>query len=230
MDSCDHILVVDDDDRLRALLQRFLRDNGFVVSVAASAQAARQLMQSIAFDAMVLDIMMPGETGLSFIESLRRSSDMPVLLISAKGEADDRIGGLELGADDYLSKPFDPRELVARLRSILRRQTGPAQATDVAPANSITFGRFRFDMDRAELHEGEALVRLAPGESQLLMQLAKASGEAVAREELGDGSGDVTTRSIDVQIARLRRKIEENPRFPRYLQTIRGVGYVLLSD
>lgn len=230
MESCDHILVVDDDDRLRALLQRFLRDNGFVVSVAASAQAARQLMQSIAFDAMVLDIMMPGETGLSFIESLRKSSDMPVLLISAKGEADDRIGGLELGADDYLSKPFDPRELVARLRSILRRQSGPAQATDVAPANSITFGRFRFDMDRAELHEGESLVRLAPGESQLLMQLAKASGEPVAREELGDGSGDVTTRSIDVQIARLRRKIEENPRFPRYLQTIRGVGYVLLSD
>ncbi len=230
MDSLDHILVVDDDDRLRALLQRFLRDNGFVVSVAASAQAARQLMQSIAFDAMVLDIMMPGETGLSFIESLRKSSDMPVLLISAKGEADDRIGGLELGADDYLSKPFDPRELVARLRSILRRQSAPAQATDVAPANSITFGRFRFDMDRQELHEGDALVRLAPGEAQLLQQLARASGEAVPREDLGDGSADVATRSIDVQIARLRRKIEENPRFPRYLQTIRGVGYVLLSD
>lgn len=230
MESLDHILVVDDDDRLRALLQRFLRDNGFVVSVAASAQAARQLMQSIAFDAMVLDIMMPGETGLSFIESLRKSSSMPVLLISAKGEADDRIGGLELGADDYLSKPFDPRELVARLRSILRRQSAPAQATAVAPANSITFGRFRFDMERQELHEGDALVRLAPGEAQLLQQLARASGEAVPREDLGDGGTDVATRSIDVQIARLRRKIEENPRFPRYLQTIRGVGYVLLSD
>lgn len=229
LEAIDHVLVIDDDDRLRALLQKFLRDQGFVVSMARSAAEARSLMESIAFDALVLDIMMPGETGLSLVENLRKSSQIPVLLLSAMGEAEDRITGLEMGADDYLTKPFEPRELVARLKSILRRSEVKAEPVSVDDSSMVRFGRFRLDTQRAELFDGQTPIRLAPGELQLLVSLAKTPNEAVARHGLSDGS-EAGTRSVDVQVARIRRKIEENPKFPRYLLTARGIGYTLACE
>lgn len=223
-----HILVVDDDTRLRGLLQRYLTEKGFRVSTAAEGAEARAKMAAIAFDLLVLDVMMPGESGLALTRALRtEKSEVPVLLLTARGEAEDRIDGLESGADDYLSKPFEPRELVLRINAILRRTQQPEES---AP-EQVHFGGFRFDLKREELHEGDRPVHLTAAEASLLAALAQHAGETMSREALSTESPAIGTgRAIDVQMTRLRRKIEKNPKFPRYLRSVRGVGYVFVPE
>lgn len=220
-----HILVVDDDTRLRELLRRYLSENDFIVSVAAGAEEARRLLTGITFDLLVLDVMMPGEDGLSLTQSIRRDGNMPVLLLTARGEVEDRIAGLESGADDYLVKPFEPRELLLRISTILRRAAPPPAQTH------IQLGNCRFDIERGELWRQDELIRLTAVEERLLNALALAAGEAVSREALIEQSAiDGGARTIDVQVTRLRRKIEPNPRAPRFLQTVRGHGYRLRPE
>ena len=221
-----HLLVVDDDARLRELLRRYLSESGFRVTTAADAGEARANLASFAFDLVVLDVMMPGESGLVLTRALRQEGRVPVLLLTAMGEPEDRVNGLEQGADDYLSKPFEPRELVLRIRNLLQRR--PAADAD---RREVRFGGCRFDLVRGELFRGGDPIRLTAAEAGLLGSLAEKAGEAVSREELSlsaQFSGSV--RNVDVQMTRLRRKIERDPRFPRYLQTVRGTGYVLKPD
>lgn len=226
MEELPHILVVDDDRRLRSLLSRYLTDNGFRVTTAGDTSEARRKMAALAFDLLVLDLMMPGESGLEFAASLQDTANIPVLMLTAMGETDDRIAGLEHGADDYMSKPFEPRELVLRIQTVLRRMPRRPE-----PAGDIAFGACRFDFDRGELFRDEKRVRLTESEAKLLTALALRPGAPLTREDLsretGVGGGG---RSIDVQVTRLRRKIEHDPKDPRYLQTVRGKGYVLLPD
>jgi two-component system, OmpR family, phosphate regulon response regulator OmpR len=225
-DAEPHLLVVDDDERLRELLRRYLSEQGFRVTTAGDAGEARTKLASIAFDLLVLDVMMPGEDGLTLTGSLRSTSRIPILLLTAMAESEDRINGLERGADDYLAKPFEPRELVLRIRNILQRVPQPALRT-----NEFRFGAWRLDLARSELYRGNDPVHLTAAEIALLMALARRAGEAVSREELSEEaqfSGNV--RTVDVQMTRLRRKIERDPKFPRYLQTVRGTGYVLKPD
>lgn len=225
-----HLLVVDDDARLRGLLRRYLSDNGFRVTLAADAREARANLAAFAFDLIVLDVMMPGESGLDLTRSLRgdgRLPRVPVLLLTAMGEPEDRINGLEQGADDYLAKPFEPRELVLRIRNIIERRGG---ADEGAP-DSVRFGAFRFDLSRGELFRGGEIVHLTAAEAGLLSSLAARAGEPVSREDLSQSaqfSGSI--RNVDVQMTRLRRKIEPDPRYPRYLQTVRGTGYALKPE
>jgi len=227
-----HLLIVDDDERIRGLLQKFLIRHGFLVSAARDAGHAERILSGLDFDLIVLDVMMPGEDGISFCQRLRESRQVPVLLLTAKGETQDRIAGLEAGADDYLPKPFEPRELLLRINSILRR-VPPATAADAAP-KVLMLGRLRYDVERGALWEGEEPVRLTATEAQLMRIFAAKPGEAVSRsklvEDLGRSSGQAQERAVDVQITRLRRKIESDPKQPRYLQTVRGAGYMLAPD
>jgi two-component system phosphate regulon response regulator OmpR len=221
-----HLLVVDDDARLGELLRRYLSDGGFRVTIAADTSEARAHLTSFAFDLVILDVMMPGESGLELTSALRREGRVPILLLSAMAEPEDRVNGLEQGADDYLAKPFEPRELVLRIRNILQRR--PAPNTDQL---EIRLGGCRFDIVRGELFRGDELVHLTAAETALLSALAQRAGQAISREELslsGQFGGNV--RNVDVQMTRLRRKIEHDPRFPRYLQTVRGTGYALKPD
>lgn len=224
-----HLLVVDDDPRLRELLRRYLSENGFRVTAAADSAEARANLACFAFDLIVLDVMMPGDSGLHLTRELRAADGipaLPILLLTAMAEPEDRVNGLEEGADDYLAKPFEPRELVLRIRNILERR-GPR----VEPAETLRFGAFRFDLSRTELFRGGELVRLTAAEAGLLASLAAHVGEAVSREDLSQSapfSGNI--RNVDVQMTRLRRKIETDPRYPRYLQTVRGTGYALKPD
>ncbi|MCW5772616.1 MAG: response regulator transcription factor [Rhodospirillaceae bacterium] len=221
-----HILVVDDDRRLRDLLRRFLSDNGFRVTVAGDAREARATMENFAFDALVLDVMMPGETGLHLAADLRQKFEAPILMLTAMGESEDRIAGFEHGADDYLVKPFEPRELVLRLRALLRRIQRP-----VAVSDELRLGAFRFRLDRLELFKGHEHVKLTETEARLLGALARKAGTPMSREELAAETGaEGGERAIDVQVTRLRRKLRDDPRGPRYLQTARGKGYMLLPD
>jgi two-component system phosphate regulon response regulator OmpR len=224
-----HLLVVDDDARLRELLRRYLSENGFRVTVAADAEEARANLASFAFDLIVLDVMMPGESGLDLTLALRgnrRDPRLPVLLLTAMAEPEDRVNGLEHGADDYLAKPFEPRELVLRIRNIIERR-GVVDET----LHTVRFGTFRFDLARTELFRGGEIVHLTAAEAGLLSTLAARAGEAVSREDLSQ-SAQVggTVRNVDVQMTRLRRKIEPDPRYPRYLQTVRGTGYALKPE
>jgi two-component system phosphate regulon response regulator OmpR len=222
-----HILVVDDDKRLRELLRKYLADQGFRVTVASDAADARRKLDGLAFDLLVLDIMMPGESGLELTRALRAKNSVPILLLTAMGEAEDRIAGLETGADDYLAKPFEPRELLLRIHNILRR----VPAEPAASRRELRFGGFSFDLDRRSLRRGNQDIRLTAGEAGLLAALAAAPGQALSREELGQESDPAGgSRMVDVQMTRLRRKIESDPRFPRYLQTVRGRGYMLQPD
>ena len=224
-----HILVVDDDPRLRTLLHRFLSDNGFRVTGAEDAREARQHLLSFAFDLIVLDVMMPGETGLELTSSLRDSNPVPILLLTAMGEPDDRIAGLECGADDYLPKPFEPRELVARIQTILRRTMDTFAG--IPAAGDLFFGPYRFDFEIDQLFRGNSRVRLTEMETRLLRTLALNVGKTVSRDVLRqlDSEGGLE-RTVDVQINRLRRKIEPEPGFPQYLQTVRGRGYILRAE
>lgn len=223
-----HLLVVDDDARLRALLQRYLAEQGFRVSTAPDAAAAREMLAAVAFDLVVLDVMMPGESGLELAEALRRQgNDVPVLMLTARGAPDDRVAGFEHGADDYLAKPFDPRELALRIRTILKR-AGPA-APPALPQAPVQLGRSWFDPERSELRGPEGTVRLTGGEAALLAALARRAGEVLSREEIAAalGTPEAGERAVDVQVTRLRRKIEPDPREPRFLHTVRHRGYVL---
>ncbi len=218
-----HILVVDDDRRLRQLLQKYLMDHGFLVSTAENAAEAEAKLKSLTFDLMTVDVMMPGEDGISFTKRVRERVGVPVIMLTARGHRDDRIAGLEVGADDYLSKPFDPRELMLRIKSILRRSEAARAETTVAH-----FGPFTFDSERMELLREGVRIPLTTREAQLLEVFARNPGITISRERLSERSG-AGARTIDVQVTRLRRKIEADARNPRFLQTVRGEGYVLLT-
>ena len=225
MAEAAHILVVDDDARLRGLLKNFLIGKGYRVTAAPSAAAARKVMDGLSFDAMVLDVMMPGETGLAFVERLRREAgQIPVLMLSALAESGDRIAGLSSGSDDYLTKPFEPQELLLRLQSLLRRSRAA-----IAEAQSVAFGPFTFEVQLGELRKSGEIVKLTTAEKDMLRVLVKATGKAVARDDLAGGESLDATRKVDVQINRLRQKIEDDPSAPRFLQTVRGQGYALMT-
>ena len=221
-----HILVVDDDERLRALLQRYLTQNGLRVSVAADAAEARALMKSIAFDLLILDVMMPGESGLDFAQDVRSRSAVPILMLTAQGDPEHRIAGLERGADDYLAKPFEPRELLLRVEGLLRRTTPIARS----PHREVRMGDAVFDPERALLEKKGKPIHLTSSEAALLRLFAANAGRAFSRTDLCVRLGVSLERSIDVQVTRFRRKIEEDPKMPLYLQTVRNVGYVLVPD
>ncbi|WP_136683204.1 response regulator [Falsirhodobacter xinxiangensis] len=231
-DTQTHLLVVDDDERIRGLLQKFLVRNGFMVSVAHDAAKARRLLAGLEFDMIVLDVMMPGEDGVSLTRSLREKMATPILLLTARGETQSRIEGLEAGADDYLAKPFEPKELLLRINAILRRVPTVREA---AGPKVLHLGEVRYDMERGELWRGTDPVRLTSTESALMRIFAAQPNEAVSRERLvgdlaGDEGAETQERAVDVQITRLRRKIENDPKQPRYLQTVRGAGYMLAPD
>lgn len=225
--STPHILVVDDDERLRALLKQYLGESGFFVSTANGTVEAEEVLATFGADALVLDVMMPGETGLAYAARLSTRGDAPpILLLTARAEADDRIAGLESGAADYLAKPFAPRELVLRLQNLLARK--PAS---LSPRDAVAFGDYRFDLTQGRLTQGESVIYLTSGESDCLKILARAAGTAVSREAIAEQLGDVqNVRSVDVQINRLRKKFEPQPGKPIYLQTVRHAGYVLYAD
>ncbi len=225
-DDAPHVLVVDDDRRLRDLLSRFLGEHGYRVTSAGDALQARRKIEGFAFDCLILDVMMPGENGFDLARFVRQSSAVPILMLTARTDASDRVRGLEIGADDYLAKPFEPRELLLRLNNIQKRNT----VAEVTPEPDVVrFGPFRFRAERGELRRDDELVRITERERDILAILAARAGETVPREELSGGS-DFNERTVDVQINRLRRKIEDDPSNPLHLQTVRGVGYRLLVD
>lgn len=225
--SQPHILVVDDDDRLRALLSRFLAEQGFMVATADCAESAHQLLKSLVFDLLVVDIMMPGQSGLEFTAELRQTTHLPILLLTARGAPNDRIEGLEAGADDYLAKPFEPRELVLRINAILRR----APRGETGHNKTLSFGDCRYDIAKRELTKGSEIIRLTETEGGLLALLAGKPGDVVTRDELlAANLVEGNERAVDVLITRLRRKLESDPRQPRYVQTVRGEGYRLVAD
>lgn len=223
-DDAPHLLVVDDDRRIRDLLSRFLATEGYRVTTADNAADARAKLTGLSFDLLVLDVMMPGESGFEFAQALRGTSNVPILMLTARDQAESRIKGLEMGADDYLSKPFEPRELSLRIASILKRAQPPAQP----PVESVRFGPFVYHLARGELRKGEEVVRLTDRERDMLRVLAATPGETVTRMALAGNGGTVNERAVDVQINRLRRKIERNPANPLYVQTVRGIGYRLV--
>lgn len=222
-DDAPHLLVVDDDTRIRNLLKQYLTENGFRVTVAAAATEARRKLGGLDFDLLILDVMMPGETGVELTKALRADKNVPILMLTALSETDSRIAGLEAGADDYLPKPFDPRELILRINNILRR--GGPQATP--KLEQLVFGPYTFQIARRELKKSGEVVKLTDREQDILAIFAERAGETVARHELVAGESEVGERTIDVQINRLRRKIERDPSNPVWLQTVRGIGYRL---
>jgi two-component system phosphate regulon response regulator OmpR len=226
-----HLLIVDDDERIRGLLQKFLMRNGYLVSTARDAAQARRVLAGLEFDLIVLDVMMPGEDGITLTRDLRKRMATPILLLTAKGETANRIEGLEAGADDYLVKPFEPKELLLRINAILRRVP---QAKAAEPVRQVIhMGAVRYDLDRGEMWRGEAPVRLTATEVQLMRIFASQPGRPIPRDRLvaeGAGGDAAQERAVDVQITRLRRKIEDDPKAPRYLQTVRGEGYMLQPD
>ena len=227
-----HLLIVDDDERIRDLLKKFLMRNGFLVTAARDAAHARRVLSGLDFDMIVLDVMMPGEDGVSLTKALRETHTTPILLLTARGETENRIAGLEADADDYLAKPFEPKELLLRNNAILRRM--PETTAQDATAKILHLGPIRYDIERGEMWQGEDPVRLTATESQLMKIFSAQPGEPISRtklvEDLGRDKGQAQERAVDVQITRLRRKIEQDPKQPRYLQTVRGAGYMLAPD
>lgn len=225
-----HILVVDDDDRLRKLLKRFLSEKGFLVSAADGAESARRFLDQYRFDLLIVDVMMPQESGIEFLKKLRAENDVPAIILTAMGETADRISGLEAGADDYLPKPFEPQELVLRIRSILRRTNTVKKAQN--NLKQLKMGEYLYDLETKELKNGSSeIVHITPLEQAILSILGQKSGQIFTRDKLAEllGAGE-NSRSIDVQITRLRKKIEKDSKNPRYLKTMRGKGYMLLSE
>lgn len=236
-DDAPHLLVVDDDRRIRDLLARYLLERGYRVTAAGNAAEARAKLEHLVFDLIVLDVMMPGDSGFVFAREVRARSDVPIVMLTARADASDRILGLEIGADDYVPKPFDPRELVLRLGNVLKRGQPPAGEPDPAPA--ARFGPFTFRLDRGELRRGDAIVKLTEREREMLATLVRAEGATVPREAFAAGAGGeaeedgertLNERTVDVQINRLRRKLEADPANPLHLQTVRGAGYRLVRD
>ena len=231
-DTDAHLLIVDDDERIRTLLQKFLIRSGFLVTAARDAAHARRILTGLDFDLIVMDVMMPGENGVDLTRSLRETKQTPILLLTAKGETEHRIEGLEAGADDYLAKPFEPKELLLRINAILRRM--PEAAVESTIPKILHLGPIRYEIERGQMWQGEELVRLTATENQLMKIFSACPGEPVSRaklvEDLGRDLGQAQERAVDVQITRLQRKIEENSKQPRYLQTVRGSGYMLAPD
>jgi two-component system, OmpR family, phosphate regulon response regulator OmpR len=225
-DNAPHILVVDDDQKIRGLLGRFLVSNGFRVTEASDAASARSYMRGLAFDLVLLDVMMPGESGLSLARDLKATRPIPICMLTALADAEDRISGLECGVDDYVSKPFEPRELLLRIKNILRRGQAPSQSS----RDEIRMGPCTFSLTRGELKRDDESVKLTERERDLLRLFAQRIGVAVPRHELSSDDSTGSERAIDVQINRLRRKIESDPSNPVYLQTVRGKGYILYTD
>lgn len=225
-DDAAHLMIVDDDARIRSLLQRYLGERGFRVTTAQDAASARRKMAGIRFDLLILDVMMPGESGIDLTRFLSDEKSTPVILLTARSEANSRIEGLEAGADDYLAKPFDPRELVLRINNILKRSA----TLDGPKIEQIMFGPYNFSIPRRELRRGAEVIHLTDREQDMMVLFATRSGETIPRHELVEADAEVGERTIDVQINRLRRKIEEDPANPVYLQTVRGIGYRLSSD
>ncbi len=227
-----HLLIVDDDERIRTLLRQFLNRNGFWTTAARDAAHARRLLEGLDFDLIVLDVMMPGDDGITFTKELRGRMETPILLLTAKGESTDRISGLEAGADDYLPKPFEPKELLLRINAILRRV--PASDDLIEKPSVLHLGDIHYDMERGEMWRGEDHIRLTATEVALMRLFSAKIGEPISRsklvEDLGRDHGQAQERAVDVQITRLRRKIEADPKQPRYLQTVRGAGYMLAPD
>lgn len=227
-----HLLIVDDDERIRDLLKKFLMRSGFLVTAARDAAHARRVLSGLDFDLIVMDVMMPGEDGVSLTRALRETHDTPILLLTARGETEHRIAGLEAGADDYLAKPFEPKELLLRINAILRRM--PETTAQDTAVKILHLGQIRYDIERGEMWQGEEPVRLTATESQLMKIFSAQPGEPISRsklvEDLGRDKGQAQERAVDVQITRLRRKIEQDPKQPRYLQTVRGAGYMLAPD
>ena len=222
-DAAPHLLVVDDDRRIRDLLLRFLLAEGYRVTTAETAAEARGKLGGLSFDLLILDVMMPGENGFELVRAIRSGSGVPILMLTARDEAENRIRGLELGADDYLAKPFEPRELLLRIANILKRQQPAAP-----PIESVRFGKFVFHVARGELRRGEEIVHLTDREREMLAALAQKPGETVPRLALAGNGGGVNERAVDVQVNRLRRKIERDPANPLIVQTVRGIGYRLM--
>jgi two-component system phosphate regulon response regulator OmpR len=225
-DDAPHLLVVDDDRRIRDLLSRFLFAEGYRVTTAQSAAEARAKLEGLRFDLLILDVMMPGETGFEFARKLRAISSVPILILTAHGEPEARIQGLEIGADDYVSKPFEPRELSLRVASILRRVRPAATPT----VESVCFGEFLFHIARGELRRGDEVIHLTDREREMLRILAAMAGESVPRLALAANGGSIGERAVDVQINRLRRKVERDPANPVLIQTVRGLGYRLVTS
>ena len=223
-ENAAHLLVVDDDRRIRVLLSRFLSAEGYRVTTAATAAEARLKLDGLSFDLLILDVMMPGETGFELARSIRKTSAVPILMLTARDEKESRIEGLETGADDYLSKPFEPRELSLRIANILKR----AKPAMPPPAESVRFGQFVFHIGRGELRRGEDIVRLTDREREMLRILSASPGETVPRMALSGNGGSLNERAVDVQVNRLRRKIERDPANPLIVQTVRGIGYRLV--
>jgi len=217
-----HILVIDDDTRLRTLLGRFLEENGFQVSLAKDTDEAKKMIQELMFDLLIVDVMLPNENGVDFTADLRKFSKIPVIMLTARGEFDDRIKGLEAGADDYLQKPFEPKELLLRINNILKRISLIQES-----GNICRFGEFTFNLAESRLKKGEEFIHITDSEAKILNILCKEKGNPVSREKLSTLCGGIDDRSIDVQITRLRKKIEINPKQPHYLQTVRNHGYVI---
>ncbi|MGC6475633.1 MAG: response regulator [Parvibaculales bacterium] len=225
-----HILIVDDDRRIRSLLQKFLSENGYRTSIAGDAKEARQHLEALEFDLIVLDVMMPGETGMELTKDLRtKANAVPILLLTALADVDHRIEGLQTGADDYLPKPFDPQELLLRINNILRRQAAMPSSKIEAP-EEVTFGDCIFKLERGELLRGDERISLTTRDIELLRYFAEKAGQIIPREALMQGQENISERAIDVQINRLRQKIEDDPRNPVHLQTVRGAGYILRVD
>ncbi len=219
-----HILIVDDDQRLRQRLQKYLMEQGFLVSTASSAANAEAKLKDLVFDLMIVDVMMPGEDGMSFTHRIRQRAGIPIIMLTARDMSDDRVAGLEVGADDYLSKPFEPRELVLRMLNALRlRPPAPEEA------GTLLFGPFAFDRDRSELRRDGMPVPLTVSEAVLLQVFSRNPGVTLSRFRLARQSG-TAERTIDVQVSRLRRKIGDDPREPRHVRTVRGRGYVLMTQ
>ncbi len=223
-DDAPHLLVVDDDRRIRDLLSRFLAGEGYRVSTAETAADARAKLIGLSFDLLILDVMMPGESGFDLAKAIRGSSNVPILMLTARDAAESRIKGLEMGADDYLSKPFEPRELSLRIASILKR----TQPSAPPPVESVRFGPFVYHLNRGELRKGEEIIRLTDREREMLRILSATPGETVARLVLAGNGSTVSERAVDVQVNRLRRKIEHDPTNPMFVQTVRGIGYRLV--
>jgi two-component system phosphate regulon response regulator OmpR len=226
LDDAPHLLIVDDDTRIRELLHKFLSGKGFRVTVAADSAEARRKLEGLDFDLLVLDVMMPGENGIALTSALREIRNIPIILLTALGEAESRVAGLEAGADDYLGKPFDPRELVLRINNILKRSINPSKPK----IDQLIFGPFNFSLVKRELRRGANLIGLTGREQEIMMIFAANAGQTIARHELAGTGVDVGERTIDVQINRLRRKIEDDPANPVWLQTVRGIGYKLCLD
>ena len=223
-DDAPHVLVIDDDRRIRELLSRYLAENGYRVTTADSALSAESHMRGLEFDLLILDVMMPGRSGTEFARGLRRGSDIPILMLTARAEAEHRVEGLQIGVDDFLAKPFDPRELLLRLANILQRQQG---AAGPLPGDVARFATLAFNIANGELRRGEETIRLTERERELLHVLVVNAGHTVSRTDLADAGITGSERAVDVQINRLRRKIEMDPANPVILQTVRGIGYRL---